>query len=220
MELQFIDIQLLKIAQKADINKMGLRQLGRLINESKPEHPQTIKYHLAKLDEAGLLKDKNKAKKFINLNKGKRGGKLFNLPILGFANCGPAEMLAEENIVGYLKISSKLLDRKKPNGLFVVRAVGDSLNQALDVPGGSISNGDYVIIDNEQKSPRSGDYILSIIDGAANLKRYFKRDKQIELVSESTEDISPIYIHEDEKDEYFVNGVVVRVMKSSVDLDK
>ncbi|MBU1292406.1 S24 family peptidase [Patescibacteria group bacterium] len=220
MKLQSIDIQLLKISQKADIRKMGLRQLGRLINESKPEHPQTIKHHLAKLDKLGLLKGKAKAKKFINLNKGKRGGKLFNLPILGLANCGQAEVFAEEDIMGYLKISSMLLNRKNPDGLFVVRAVGNSLNQALSVPGGPISDGDYVIVDSEQKSPNPGEYVLSVIEGAANLKRYFKRDEQIELVSESTEDISPIFIHEDEKDEYFINGVVVRVMKNSVNLDE
>ena len=220
MKLQFIDIQLLKIAQKANIKKMGLRQLGRLINESKPEHPQTVKYHLAKLDKLGLLKGKEKAKKFINLNDKKKGSKLFNLPILGFANCGSAEVLAEENIIGYLKISPQLLNRKRQDGLFVVRAIGNSLNQAISIPGGPVSDGDYVIVDSEQKNPNPGEYVLSIIEGAANLKRYFKKDEQIELISESTEDISPIYIHEDEKDEYFINGVVVRVMKNSVDIDR
>lgn len=215
MELRSIDIELLKIARKADIKKMSLRQLGRLVNDMNPEHPQTIKYHLEKLEKQNLLNGNGKAKGGILLSKIKQAGKLFKLPILGSANCGLASVLAEENVIGYLRISPRLLERKIPDGLFVVKAIGDSLNQAYDVPGGPIENGDYVIVDSNEKEPQDGAYVLSVIDGMANLKRYRRKANQIILKSESSESIPPIYVHEEEKDEFLINGTVVRVMKSS-----
>ena len=56
--------------------------------------------------------------------------------------------------------------------------------------------------------------ILSIIEGAANIKKYVddKKHGQIVLISESTVNYPPIYI--DQNMDYLVNGVVVQVIKS------
>jgi repressor LexA len=95
----------------------------------------------------------------------------------------------------------------------VIKAIGNSLNRAKNVAGGPIKNGDYVIVDCNNKNPQNGDYVLSIIDEAANFKRFYREGDMIKLVSESSEEYPPIYIHESEMDEYTVNGVVVRVIK-------
>jgi repressor LexA len=100
--------------------------------------------------------------------------------------------------------------------LIAVRAVGESLNKA-NIGGENIEDGDYVVVDCKQQ-PNNGDYVLSIIDGAANFKKFFKDDSkhEIRLVSESTQEIPPIILHDSDINSsgYMVNGVVVRVIKN------
>lgn len=208
-----IRLKLLKLAQRIDTSNLGLRQLAKLIGE---KHPQLIKYHLEQMEEEELIhRDENgkitvlkDAEKFIMPN-------MVSLPICGYADCGPASCVAEQNIEGYLQTSAGILGNKNTEELFVVRAVGDSLNAAQDVVGGPIEDGDLVIVDKSNQSPVNGDYVLSIIDDAANLKRFYRdADGTVRLISESTEDIPPILIHPDDFLNYMINGVVVRVVKN------
>ena len=138
--------------------------------------------------------------------------RLVSLPIIGSANCGPATIYAEANIEGYLKISPKLLPRAK--NIFAIQAVGYSMNRA-NINGRAIENGDYVIIDADYKQPKNNDYVLSIIDGVANIKKFIQdvKNKMIILVSESTRNYPPIYIHKDELMNYLVSGRAVQVIK-------
>jgi len=86
------------------------------------------------------------------------------------------------------------------------------MNQA-NVDGKNIEDGDYVIIDSEDRAPENGDVVVSVIEGMANIKKFIhdKKNKQIALLSQSTKDLSPIYVHEG--DDYFVNGKVVQIIK-------
>ena len=88
------------------------------------------------------------------------------------------------------------------------------MNRA-SVNGKSIDDGDYVIVDGEDKNVKTGDYVLSVISGLANIKRFTedKVNRQIVLQSESSQFFPPIHIHEDDLDEYLVNGKVVEVIK-------
>lgn len=208
-----IRVKLLKLSQKIDTSNIGLRQLAKLVGE---EHPQLIKYHLEQMDKEGVIRrDENgkiivlkDAKKFIMPN-------IITLPIVGYANCGPATCVAEQNIEGYLHTSPGILGKKNRKDLFVIKAVGNSLNAAQDVMGGSVENGDMVIIDKSNQNPKNGDYVLSIIDDAANLKRFYRdADGTVRLVSESTENIPPILIHPDDFASFMINGIVVRVIKN------
>ena len=65
-------------------------------------------------------------------------------------------------------------------------------------------------IDSEYKNPKNGDYVLSVIDGCANLKK-FERDAksgEIRLLSESKNPKhKPIYISS--QDNFIVNGKIV-----------
>lgn len=207
-------IKILKLAEKKDLSKMKYREIARELNI---DNPQTVIYHIEQLKKRGLIyfdgrQNKNKVAKegaFVLKD-------LFSLPIVGSANCGDALELAQENILGRLRISARILGRSKPSGLFVIKAIGDSLNKA-GINGNSVEDGDYVVID-RNKQPKNGDYVLSVIGGSANLKRFFKDDKnkEIRLISESTSDIPPIIIHEDDLNtsEYLVNGVVLKVIKN------
>lgn len=137
---------------------------------------------------------------------------MISIPILGAANCGNPREFAIENLEGYLTVSPSMVPRKKK--LFAVRAVGSSMNRA-NIKGKSIEDGDYVIIDPEFGHPRDGNYVLSVIGGSANIKRFCEdvENGQIVLVSESSQELPPIYIHPKDFADYMVNGKVVQVIK-------
>ncbi len=180
----------------------------------------TAHYHINKLQEAGYLEklDKQargidivKDTKFIKNKATKIKDSLFSVPIYGVANAGEATIVAEENLQGYVKIPSNLsVDR---DGVFAIQAQGDSMNLAK-IGGKNIENGDFVLIDSEYRTPKSGDYVLSVIDGMANLKKFDidKKTKTIRLLSESTnKKHKPIYISS--ADDYVVNGKIISVIK-------
>jgi SOS-response transcriptional repressor LexA len=87
------------------------------------------------------------------------------------------------------------------------------MNKA-EVDGKTIEDSDFVIVDSLYRTPKNGDVIVSVIDGMANIKR-FKEDKtnnQVVLLSESTENHRPIFIHEG--DDFVVSGKVVSIIKN------
>lgn len=208
--MHILQKKLLQLISSRNIANLKLREIGELIGE---KHPQKVKHHLSQLKEKGLIihnKSRNiLAKIDLKNNKNKR---LVNIPILGNASCGSASIYADENLEGYLKVSTKILKPKEK--LFAIKAIGPSMNKAK-INGKNIENDDYVVIDVENKNLGNGDYVLSIIDGCCNIKKFVRdnKNKQIILLSESTQDFPPIYIHPHETS-YFINGKVVDVIKS------
>lgn len=208
--------KIINISRSQDISKLSLRELGKLIGET---HPQKIKYHKDQLEKDGLLNLKSSQSTIKTLKKGKTFNKdldLVEIPILGEANCGIPTIFANEEYMGSIKVSSSLIPNK--SDLFALVARGDSMNDA-DIDNKAIEDGDYVIVDPNQTTPRSGrDYIISIIEGSANVKKYYedREHSQIILVSESldTKRHQPIFIPMDEATDYLVNGVVVQVVKA------
>ena len=201
--------KLLEIMESRNLGKMTLRQIGGLIGEK--DKPQKIKHHLTQLQKRGLIRIDRFNKIISKIVKGKIGKSgLVSIPIVGAANCGVATIYADQNIEGYLKISRKFL--KKTKDIFAIKAIGPSMNKA-DINGNSIENDDYIIIDKKGRVPNNGDYVLSVIDNVANIKKYIedRKNDRIILLSESTEDFPPIYIHPD--DNYLINGKVVQVIK-------
>ena len=212
--------KLLKLLDTQNVSGLTLRQIGGKIGET--GSPQKIKHHLDQLAKRGLIKIDRQN----NTIEKTRGGlsaenNLVSLPIVGSANCGEATYFADGYAEGYLKASKTVLGDlvDKINNLFVLRAVGSSMNRAY-IDEDTIEDGDFVIVDKTEKQPRNGEYVVSIIDGVANIKKLFLDDKnqRVVLVSESNEDLPPIYIHQDDLDSYFIAGRVVKVMKQPDEL--
>lgn len=183
-------------------------------------YPSSAHYHVKKLQEEGYLERESNKPRSIGIYADKTvktpfmkkaGMDAVRIPVLGAANAGPATLFAEENIAGYLKISRSKLNRK--DGVFALRVEGDSMDRAK-IEGKNLEEGDFVLIDSEYRTPKNGDYVLSIIDGAANLKK-FERDTKtgdVKLVSESTNPKhKPIYISSE--DDFIINGKIIRVLK-------
>ncbi|MDA2936474.1 hypothetical protein MYX06_04620 [Patescibacteria group bacterium AH-259-L05] len=201
--------KILEIMEVHNLSNMSLREIGELAGEK--GKPQKIKHHIMRLREKGLIQVDQYNKPVRKISKGKiKNSNLVSVPIVGAANCGVATIYADQNIESYLRVSRKILEKVKK--IFAIKAVGPSLNKA-NIKGNSVEEGDYVIIDSEDRSPVNGDYVLSVIDEVANIKKYVKdkENDRIVLLSESTEDYPPIYIHPD--DNFIINGRVVQIIK-------
>lgn len=206
-----IQEKLLQVASSHNLSGKTFREIGELIGEP---HPQKVKHHLLQLEQKGLIEiDRDKGMLRRVSPETQYGTNLIAIPILGAADCGPATLFADENVQGYLRISSRFIPSRK--GLYALKAVGNSMNRA-NIQGKNIEDGDYVIVDGEQRNPQNRDYVISVIDSVCNIKKFIRDDKhnQIILQSESTQDFPPIVIHPEEV-EYFVTGKVVQVIKKA-----
>lgn len=207
--------KLLDLAESNDLSRIPLRKIAELVG--KPDiSPGVLQHHFAQLEKKKLLFIDRKAK------TQQRGSDLhddrfFVIPIVGMASCGPANQFADEAVEGYLNVSRTSLRAR--GKLFAVRAVGDSMNDAhvptLNGLVAAIDDGDYAIVDTSYTAvgDNNGKYVVSIINGLANIKKLVKRTYDYALLSESTYPSAypPIIINEN--DSYLINGRVVAVVK-------
>ena len=214
-----IQEKLLELSKKQNLAKLTLREIAKQIGLQE-ESPQKIKHHLLQLQKKGFIsidRDQgtmNRAGQVSTFVQGlmNKTSQLFSIPIVGTANCGPATIFAEENFQGFLKVSSKLIGRSKPDGLFAIKADGSSMNRA-EVKGKTIEDGDYMIVDKKSLNTETGDVVLAIIDNMATVKRFIddRQNEQIVLKADSSYDYAPIYLHLD--DEFTINGKIIAVIK-------
>jgi repressor LexA len=207
--MHLIQKKILRLLDGGSLENISARQIGLLVGV---EHPQQIKHHLNQLEINGLAKYDRDNKILHPLSDNHGDSNLVTLPVYGAANCGNATNFADNYIEGYLKISRTLLNRT--DDIIVLEADGDSMNKA-DLNGKNIEDGDYVIVDTKQKFPEPNDYIVSVIDGMANIKKFVldKANHQIVLMPESTKNYPPIFIGENEIENYSICGKVVQVIK-------
>lgn len=211
--------KLLDLARKKNLAQLSLREMAALVGVSKTS-PQQIKHHLVQLQKKGFLSI-DRAKGVMKLASNNLGwsknsigikSSLFSIPIIGTANCGPATIFAEHNFQGFLRVSSKLIQKNKPDNLYAIKADGSSMNRA-EVKGRKIDDGDYVIVDNSDLDVHNRDVVVAIIDGKATIKRFIddRLNGQIVLKADSSFDYEPIYLHPD--DDFSISGKVISVIK-------
>ncbi len=221
MSMHPIQQKLLQLSKIRDLSKLSYREIGRQLADNEDGdrrvHPQNAKYHLDQLISDGLLDESSRPVSKVQSVRKQAGDitmSLVKIPIVGEANCGPANIFAEERIEGYLSVSSALLKSKNYQDLFAVRASGDSMNKAT-VMDKSIDDGDFVVVDQTRRTPRDGEYVVVTHDGFANIKRiYFDHDEAvIVLRSESSQDYSPIYVSPSDDWDGLISGTVIQVIK-------
>jgi len=167
---------------------------------------RSIFLYLDRLEKAGYIKRKRKPRGIILNSKTEN---FIDVPILGTANAGTPVLYAEENFQGFLKVSRKIVKTKK---VFAIQVEGDSMN-LCKINGKKIENGDYVIIDPNDRLFLDGSKVLVMIDGLATLKIYRKISSQrIGLFPASTNELhKPIYLTPE--DEFIIVGKVIEVLK-------
>lgn len=214
-----IQEKLLALSKGKNLATLTLRGMAEAIGLP-DESPQKIKHHLLQLQKKGFLTI-DRARGIMEKAQSKPAwahglldtkSRLFSIPIIGTANCGPATIFAEKNFQGFLRISNKLVGRAKPNGLYAIKASGFSMNRA-EVNNKRIEDGDYIIVSSNDTDVKTGDVVLAIIDNKATVKRYIddRANGQVVLAAESSFDYEPIYLHED--DSFSISGKVIAVIK-------
>lgn len=218
-----IQEKLLEISKKQGFGEMSLRAMAGAIGKPN-ESPQKIKHHLSQLEKKGFFSLNKSTGSIAHTSKWTSNltnstSKIFSIPIIGTANCGQANVFAEVNFSGFIKVSSTLLNRRSANGLYAIKSDGSSMNRA-EISGKKLEDGDYAIIDSNQKSPTNNDIVLAIIDNKATIKRFIvdKENEQIVLMADSSYDYEPIYLHAD--DDFIINGKVVSIIKKPTSLRK
>jgi len=203
-----IQQNLLELSKRKNLGQMTLREMGEHIGE---KFPQKVKHHLTQLEKKGFIKIAKHTGTIERTTPGKIAKtSLLSIPILGTADCGPATFYTDTNFEGYLKISSALLQRKRE--VYAIRASGISMNRS-NIHGKNIEDGDYLIVESSHRRPENGDIVVSVFDNLANIKKFHwdKENNRVVLLSESTKDFPPIFIHED--DDFNVTGYVTQVIK-------
>ena len=211
--MHVIQQKLLRLADSYNLGAMPLRDIGKIINEG---HPQLVKHHLEQLEKKSLIDWDRERKVITKRSNGPiTNSDLLIIPVVGSANCGPASAYADESIIEHIKVSRTLL--KNRTSIFAIKAIGSSMNKA-NIEGKGIDDGDYVLIDPNEKNINSNDYVLSIIDNMANVKKIIidKIYGQISLISESTNSYPAIYIDESEDTSHYICGKVIQVIKQSI----
>jgi repressor LexA len=126
-----------------------------------------------------------------------------DVPLVGAVTCGtPA--LAEENIQGYIPVSTALA--KKGSTYFLLRAVGDSMNEA------GINSGDLLLI-KQQATAENGDRVVALINDEATVKTFEQANDIVILRPKSSnKSHKPIVL----TDNCTIQGVVAAVLPSDL----
>lgn len=201
--------QLLALADTEDLNASSYYALAKRLGVN---NHGSIKFHMDQLLEKGLLFRDPQTGSVTKVTRGEEFRGLLSIPIMGEANCGAATSVADDRVKEFLRISASELPKAKLDSLYVLRAAGDSMN-AASIEGKPINNGDYVLVEKTDRVA-SGDYIVSIFDEVANIKRLLHDwdNQRVVLLSESTEPLAPIIVSEEDSGVYSIAGKVVGVI--------
>ncbi len=169
---------------------------------------------IGKANQAHYIKySKNVPKEVKKIEKNKNKGlvqkilDVFDIPIMGVADCGEPLSIADDYIEDYMQVSSGFIKGKKED-YFFVRAHGDSMNKE------NIKDKNLVLIKKENSEPRNGENILAIVNGCGTIKKFFKRADAIYLQPNSSNPKHrPIVLHRD--DEVFIAGKVNHIFDLS-----
>jgi SOS-response transcriptional repressor LexA len=165
--------------------------------------------YLKSLEDKGYLKKSSVKRGLDFIDKAKEF--FVDVPVLGAASAGAPTIFAQEYVQGYLKVSKRIVRNKK---VFAVQVHGTSMNLSK-IGDKKINDGDFIIVDSEDKDYKNGDRLLVVIDGLATVKKFKKiSDERIALLPETTDNEKhrPIYLTP--KDYFIINGKVIEVLKS------
>lgn len=178
----------------------SVRDIMRALNYQSPRSAVLV---IEELINKGLLKKRENGSIQLvrDLEEKSYHAQTVNVPLVGVVACG-TPILAEENIEGYIPVSTRLA---KPNHkYFLLRAQGDSMNKA------GINDGDLVLV-KQQPAADEGDKVVALIDDGATVKQFHWADGAIILKSRSTNSAhKPIVL----TDDFQIQGIVITVLNN------
>ena len=172
-----------------------------LVKELGVKSPRTISYHLAQLEKGGYLQRTTESSRNITLTTNKEGKpmpEIVRVPLVGWST-GGEPMVAEENILDWLPISSHFL--KGGEGVFLLKIKGNSMSPKIE-------DKDTVIV-KKQHTAEPHDTIVALIGDDTTIKKYLPREDHIVLQPTNPEH-EPIIVF---PEEVRIQGKVVGVIK-------
>jgi len=205
--------KLIALAGQNDIDSAPLSVLAKQLDL---KHRSQAKHYKEKAEKDGLLV-RNSLGRLLPAPTSDAPS-LITLPVMGEANCGPATSIAQDHITGTISFSPSSLKRKLNDGAFAVKTVGGSMNRS-NINGKSLEDGDIAIVSPKTWSNvADGEYVLSVIDGMANIKRLRldAQNRRVILQSESSDDLfEDIILDAEDLYMYTISGSVVDVVKGA-----
>lgn len=164
---------------KQEVNRKGyppaIREIGEAVGL---KSTSTVHGHLTKLELKGYIRrdpTKNRAIEIVDaLSDQFQIHETVHVPVVGHVAAG-SPILALENIEDTYPLPAYLA---KSNDLFMLRIQGDSMIEM------GILQDDLVIV-KKQNSAQNGQVVVAMIDEGATVKRFYKKDNQIELRPEN-----------------------------------
>lgn len=200
MQMNPIQRQLLELADTLDLGKETYYGLAKRLGVN---HPYKVKFALLQLEKNGHIFRNRRTDSITKAHSQGGFNGLLSIPYYGEVNCGQALAIADDTVKKFLKVSPSVITTKNLSRVFALKATGWSMNRA-DIGGRPVIDGDYLLVEKtEPHQIHNGDYVVSLIGGSANLKRFYKDDveSRIVLLSESSEDLPPIIISAQDADE-------------------
>ena len=168
---------------------------------------RSVTQYLEALSKKGLLRRERYKGRGIVLTKDMEKGETVQLPVFASAGCGSPSVIAERTFDEFIEVASNLITGKKKANLFVIRAMGNSMNEA------GIEDGDYVLVERiVDMEYEMGDTVVAIIDDSAVIKRYVRSDDLIILKPVSSDPSHRSIILGDDAT-YKIFGKVLRTIR-------
>jgi len=154
----------------------SVREIGEAVGL---KSSSTVHAHLVQLQEKGFItKDPSKPRSVLPVGAEKAPETDYStvsLPVVGQVAAG-TPILATENIETYFPIPIDFVGR---GNHYILRVKGESMIEA------GILDGDYLIV-RQQAEAANGEIVVAMLEDEATVKRYYKRDRHIELRPENS----------------------------------
>lgn len=181
--------------------KPTLKEINAVTGGSSPRSAVLV---LERLIRYGLIRKSGDTYKIVEQSEiSGESISTINIPLLGSVSCG-VPMFAQENIETYIPVSTNLA--KGNNKYFLLRASGDSMNEA------DINDGDILLI-KQQFTADNGQKVVALINDEATVK-FFERTKDVIILrpKSNNQRHKPIIISE----ECQIQGVVMAVLPKDI----
>ncbi len=200
-ELKEKELQALRFIRNAIVHDGYSPSVRDLMNELKYKSPRSALIVLNSLIEKGWLNRKldNCLQLRKDIEEQEDHARTVNIPLVGSVTCG-SPILAEENIEAFVPVSKSLA--QSGNKYFLLRATGDSMNQA------GIDDGDILLV-RQQSFADNGDKVVALIDDEATVKEFHKEKDVVVLKPRSSKmEYKPIIL----SDNFLIQGKVISVL--------
>ena len=187
-ELNKRDKAILKFIEKQILTEgypPSVREIGKAVGLNSTA---TVHGYLARLDEKGYIKKKDKKGRTLRLLKGSSGEskimsskdfytqrELVDVPIIGKITAGEP-ILAVENITDTFPIPIDFVGNSES---FMLTVRGESMIEA------GILDGDYILV-KRQNNANNGEIVVALIGEEATVKTFYKEKDHIRLQPENS----------------------------------